>query len=209
MKEIYNKYLSNKLKYEKYQIIGIICLTIAFSGFFGWVYEFIFYYFNGGMKEFYMQGGNFLPWINIYAYGAILIMFFSHKFKKKPILVFLISLLSTGLLEFMSGYILFKFFGLRFWNYNVEIWNFGNINGYICFRSVTFFAISGMFLMYVILPFFAYLSFKMKKKNFLILSISLCALVLIDEIYNLIIVKLFNLPGATKFYRSLGFDYVK
>ena len=47
-------------------------LVVAFAGFFGWIYEFIFYYFDVGTGEFYMQGGNFLPWINIYAIGAVL-----------------------------------------------------------------------------------------------------------------------------------------
>ena len=76
MKKFFNEYLNTDIKLEKYQIIGIICLIIVFSGIFGWLYEYIFYFFNSGMKEFYYRGGNFLPWINIYAYGALLIISF-------------------------------------------------------------------------------------------------------------------------------------
>ena len=65
---------------DKYKKIGIISLIIVIAGIFGWVYEFIFYYFNGGMKEFYWRGGNFLPWINIYAIGAIGILIATKKF---------------------------------------------------------------------------------------------------------------------------------
>ena len=40
-------------KYDKLTKLGIIFLIAVISGIFGWVYEYIFYYFNGGMKEFY------------------------------------------------------------------------------------------------------------------------------------------------------------
>ena len=77
MKNIYIKYLNNELKLETWQKIGVICLVIVITGIFGWLYEFIFYYFNSGMKEFYWRGANFLPWINIYATGSIMIMILS------------------------------------------------------------------------------------------------------------------------------------
>ena len=79
MKEFYNKYLNEKIKFDKLTIVAITCLIIVISGVFGFVYEFIFYYFNGGMKEFYYRGGNFLPLINIYAIGSILIILLTYK----------------------------------------------------------------------------------------------------------------------------------
>jgi len=210
MKEVFNNYLNNKIKYEKWQLIGIVCLIVVLSGVFGWIYEFIFYYFNGGMKEFYMQGGNFLPWINIYAIGALLIIFLTKKNKKNPLIVFLIAFISTGLLEYFSGLIIFKIGnGTRYWDYNTEILNFGNIGGFVCLRSVLFFGLSGLILIYIMLPFCIYLSKRLNKKIFLIISISLCSLVLIDELYNLLICKLLNLPSAIQIYKSFGYKYVK
>ena len=97
------------MKLDKYKKIGVIALIIAISGVFGWIYEFIFYFFNSGLKTFYWRGGNFLPWINIYAIGAIIILLTTKKFEKKPILVFLISLISTGILEYISGYLIYVF----------------------------------------------------------------------------------------------------
>ena len=161
MKEVYNKYLNNEIKLEKWQIIGIICLIIIISGFFGWVYEYIFYFFNGGMEKFYWRGGNYLPWINIYATGALIILFFTRKLTKHPLLIFLIAVISTGILEFCSGFVIYEFFGgLRFWDYNTEILNFGNIGGYVCLRSVGFFGLSALLLMYVIVPLCIYISQK-------------------------------------------------
>lgn len=208
MREVFKKYLNDEIKYSKKQLIGIISLVIVIAGIFGWVYEFIFYYFDQGMDKFYYQGGNFLPWINIYAYGALFIILFSYKYKKSPLKVFLISLLSTGLLEFLSGFILHKYFGLRFWDYNIEILNFGNIGGYICLRSVTFFAVSGLLLMYLILPFCVYLSEKIKTNKFLIISLILLFMIVIDDLYNLVISKVFDLPNAIEIYKNLGFNFM-
>ena len=42
--------------------------------------------------------------------------------------------------------------GVRLWDYNTEILNFGNIGGFICLRSVLFFGLSSLILMYIILP---------------------------------------------------------
>ena len=82
-------------------------LVWVFSGIFGWVSEFIFYDFDAGTGEFYMQGGNFLPWINIYAIGAILMLALVYKFglKRYPWAVFLVSMVATGVLEFVAGWL--------------------------------------------------------------------------------------------------------
>ena len=208
MKRIYNEYLNNKVKLERWQIIGIICLVAFISGLFGWLYEFIFYYFDGGMKEFYYQGGNFLPWINIYAYGACLIYLSTRKLKKNFLAVFIIGAIVSGILEYVSGFVIYHLFdGLRLWDYNTEILNFGNIDGFICLRSILFFGFSGLILMYLVIPFCIFLSKKMNKKVFLTISISLFAIILIDEIYNLIIARIFSLPRAYDVYSKLGVKY--
>jgi len=200
------EYINNDKKFD----IGIISLIIVLSGIFGFIYEFIFYYFNGGMKTFYYQGGNFLPWINIYAIGALLIIFLTYKLRKSKIKVFLISILSTGLLELISGYLIYKIGnGTRYWDYNTEILNFGNIGGFICLRSVLFFGISGLILIYLMLPLCFKLREKINKKAFLIISISICSIFLLDEFYNVVLTKIFDLPRAIDIYKSIGIPYVK
>lgn len=209
MKKFYNDYLNNELKIDKLIIIGIISLIIVITGMFGFLYEFIFYYFNSGMKTFYYRGANFLPWINIYATGSIMIYVLTRKLKRKPVLVFLISFFSTGILEYISGYMMYKLMnGIRCWDYNTEILNFGNIGGFVCLRSVLFFAISGLLLVYIIIPSVIYISKKVSKKKFLIISISLCSIFLIDEFYNLLFANLLNLPRARVIYTSLGIKYM-
>lgn len=197
------------LKLDKKQLISLICLVIVISGIFGWLYEFIFYFFNSGMKTFYMRGGNFLPWINIYAYGAFLILFLTYKRKEHPIQVFLISVISTGVLEYISGYILYgKLHWIKCWDYNQEILSFGNINGYVCLRSVLIFGFSALFLIYILIP----LLTKLVKSKYLgivyIVSIILCSIFLLDEIYNLVFTEFFSLPKASTIYKKLGLKYL-
>lgn len=209
MKKFLKSYVDSKYSFDTITIIGIICLIVVIAGVFGFLYEFIFYYFNGGMKGFYWRGGNFLPWINIYATGSIMIYLLTYKLKNKPWLVFLISFISCGILEYFSGlgmYILGD--GLRCWDYNSEILNFGNIGGFVCLRSATFFGLSSLLLIYGIIPFCFFLASKMNKTAFLIMSFTLCSIILIDEFYNLLFARLLHLPRASTIYKKLGIPYV-
>lgn len=210
MKEKLREYINKDHSFDKTTMLGIFCLIIVISGVFGFIYEYIFYYFNSGMKEFYWRGGNFLPWINIYAIGSIFIYLLSYKKRKNPLKVFLISTIICGILEYIAGlgmYIIGD--GFRCWDYNTEILNFGNIQGFVCLRSVLFFGLSALFLMYVIVPFLFSLAKRINKKVLLTIGITLCTIIFIDEIYNLLIARIFDLPRAANIYRKLGFHYME
>lgn len=210
MKEKYKKYINEDHSFDKTTLIGIFCLIIVITGIFGFLYEWIFYYFNGGMKEFYWRGGNFLPWINIYATGSIMIYFLTYRHRKKPWRIFWISLISSGILEYIAGLGMdIARNGNRCWDYNQEILNFGNIQGYVCLRSVLFFGLSSLLLMYVVVPICFYFARKPNKRLFLTISFALCTIILIDEFYNLLIARIFHLPRAHDVYESLGFQFVK
>ena len=51
MKKKYNDYINNKPTFDKKTTLAIMGLILVISGIFGFIYEYIFYYFNGGMKE--------------------------------------------------------------------------------------------------------------------------------------------------------------
>ena len=207
MKE-YKDYLNKDHNFDKKTMLGIFCLIIVISGMFGWLYEVVFYYFNSGMTEIYWRGGNFLPWINIYAMGAILIYVLTYKKRKNPLFVFIVSMISTGILEYIGGAFMEHIMHIKCWDYTNEILSFGNINGYVCLRSVLVFGLSALLLMYLIVPLCFYLAKKMPKKAFLILSYTICAIFLFDELYNLIFANFLNLPRASEVYKELGFKYL-
>lgn len=203
------EYLEKDIKLNKDQKLFIISAIIITSGFFGWFYEFIFYFFNSGMKQFYMRGSNFLPWINIYVYGSLLIILLAYKKRKNPLQVFLISGIATGILEYFSGYVLYgKLHFTRCWDYNQEILNFGNIDGYVCLRSVTVFALCGLLLIYGILPILIKISKSKNIKTIKNITMIICAIVLADEIYNKFIYIMLSLPKASAIYKELGLKYI-
>ena len=209
MKEFMKKYVNEDMEFDKKTKIGIFALLIVITGIFGFVYEFIFYYFNSGMKEFYYRGGNFLPWINIYAIGALAIYFLAYKHRKKPIRVLLTGIISSGIIELIGGYMLYKLGnGFRCWDYNSEILNFGNIGGFVCLRSVLFFGVSGLLLIYGMIPLCFFIATKMNKKVFFIVTITLCSIFLLDEIYNLAIAIAIGTPRASDIYKTIGFKYM-
>ncbi len=204
-----NKDKEDNHSFDKITMLGVFALVIVITGVFGFLYEYIFYFFNGGMKGFYWRGGNFLPWINIYATGSVMIYFLTYRHRNNPFLVFIISFISCGILEYISGlgmYIIGN--GLRCWNYNQEILNFGNINGFVCLRSVSFFALSSLLLIYGIFPLCFHLAKKMDKKAFLTISFTLCSIILFDEFYNLLFARILSLPRATAIYKKLGVHFV-
>ena len=208
MKEKFKKYLNEDYSFDKSTMMGIICLIIVISGIFGFLYEFIFYYFDSGMTTFYYRGGNFLPWINIYAIGAVMIFFLTYRKRKNPLYIFLVSMISTGILEYIGGWFMEHIMNTKCWDYTSEILSFGNINGYVCLRSILIFGISSLLLIYIIVPLCFCLAKRMKKKHFLILSYTLCAIFLFDELYNLIFARLLSLPRASTIYKKLGFNYL-
>ncbi len=209
MRSKYLKYLNEDIKFDKETMIGIFCLLVVITGMFGFLYEFIFYYFNGGMKTFYWRGGNFLPWINIYATGSIMIYLLTYKDRKKPLKVFLVSVITTGILEYFSGLGMDKIVGKRCWDYSQEILGALNINGYVCLRSVLVFGVFSLLLIYTVLPLIFYIAKKSNKKVFITTSIILCSIIMIDEFYNLLIARIFHLPRAYNVYSKLGVPYVK
>ena len=204
-KQIYRDYIDNKIKLERYQWVGILMLVFVIAGFVGWVYEFFVALIENG--EVYMVGGDFLPWINIYAFGALLILPAVYKFKKYPWAVFLTSVLVTGLLELVGGWLVYTVGnGTRYWNYDHGLWAWGSINGFVCPLSVTFFGIGALALIYLIMPALNWIAIRMSRRAFLILAIVLFSLVMVDELGNLIM-KNMNQPTAMDFYRSIGMKY--
>ncbi|MBO4396428.1 MAG: putative ABC transporter permease [Eubacterium sp.] len=184
--------------------VALIMAIIVCAGIFGWIYETLFYMYNYNGR-FVMRGTGFGPWIDVYCLGGVLIYFACRKLTKRPWLVFLVSGALCGALEYAAGFILDRVNGGYWgWNYNTEKLNFGNINGYICLRSVLVFAVSGCILFYAILPGLNWLWKRIGEKAFSRIFIILGVIVLIDIAYNDIACYMFGMPDASQLYSRLG-----
>ncbi|MDO4369083.1 MAG: putative ABC transporter permease [bacterium] len=113
----------------------------------GFIYEEFFYYFTEGIIE--KRGFLYGLYLPVYGFGAVFMVLFLKRFKKYPILIFLLSMLVTGILEYITGYAMFSLYHRTWWDYTGL---FLNIDGYVCFRSVFTFAIGGLLLIYIIEP---------------------------------------------------------
>ena len=188
---------------KKYQKIGVVLLVVVISGFIGWVWEFHLTEIDDGFRHIYIKGGNLLPWVNIYAYGALLIMLTSYRLRKRPFLVFLVSMIACGLLELFAGWIVYMVGnGTRYWDYSKDWFGFGNINGFVCPMSAAAFGLGALLLGYVVLPWCIRLATSMSRRAFTTMAVTLFVVVITDDVTNLALKNL-GLPTAHDFYKAI------
>ena len=136
--------------FDNTQLSNLLILIMVSSGVFGFIYEELFYRIDLGY--FTKRGSSYGPWIPIYVFGGAAYTLLVYNYKENPLLVFLLCVVVSGIMEYVTGWVLYNVFHTRLWDYNTEIWNFGNIGGYICLRSVLFFGVSGLLLIYAVIP---------------------------------------------------------
>lgn len=136
------------MKQIKKENLKKLIIIFFIGAFVGYLYEVIFYYFTENRLD--NAGILYGPWLPIYGTGAIFISLIPQKIKKHPALLFLLCMITTGLLEYIIGYIDLHIFNTKLWDYSGL---FLNIQGFVCLRSVLTFAIGGLFLVYIIEPF--------------------------------------------------------
>lgn len=174
----------NKIESDKLNKILPLLLTFSFGGVFGFIFEEIFYYIDLGYIS--KRGITYGPWIPIYGFGAILVILITSRLRKYPFVLLVVSMVVCGIIEFITGYTLHHIIGIRLWNYNEEILNWGNIGGYVCVRSILFFGLSAMFLQYVVYPIIIKLQQQCKPKTYKIIAIVPAVLFAIDIVISII-----------------------
>ena len=178
------KTMSKDLTRRQRDLIAIILLTIL-GAFIGWVYEMLFYRIDQGHFIRRGQGG---PWLPIYGFGGLFLTLAVYKRKVKPIIVFIITMIGSFIIEFTTGYVLYHFFdGMRLWDYNVEIWNWGNIGGYVCIRSVLIFGVMGVLYAKWAIPGILNAARKTDRKKLLGLFIPLSVIFFGDILFSYIL----------------------
>lgn len=116
---------------------------------FGWLWEGFLYLFK---DDTYVNRG-FLtgPWLPIYGTGAVMLEILFHKWRDRPVLIFVSSMLLCTALEYLSGWYLELTWGVKWWDYSDMPWN---LHGRICVLSSALFGLGGMLLVWVVSPLF-------------------------------------------------------
>lgn len=203
MERIKNYYKNNYRFPSREVLVAVIFGIMGIGGIIGFIYETLFYLINDG--HFVKRGTGFGPWINIYGIGAFLLFIIFYGLRKKKLVIFFGSAIFCGVLEYIVGYCMYTYCGgLRTWNYNTEIWNFGNIGGFVCLRSVLVFAFMGLLLMYVLIPMIEKLSARFGERRIMIIMVIIGGLFLADLVYNDLIGNFFDVVTAGEIY---GVEY--
>lgn len=145
----------------------------------GWIYEELFFIIID--KKLVNRGFLYGPYLPVYGTGAVFLTLFLKKYKNKPILMFFMAVLITGIVEYITGYLMESIFNRTWWDYTGL---FMNINGYVCLRSVLSFGVLAMILLYLIEP----LIYKFVLKHYkhsLIITISFFIVIILDFIITL------------------------
>ncbi len=162
---------------EKYIYIFFI------YSFLGWCME----TFGGYVKTKKLVNRGFLigPYCPVYGVGVVLITVFLSKYVNDIPIMFFMSILICGNLEYFTSYFMEKFFNARWWDYHNKKFN---INGRICLETLIPFGIAGVLLVKFVSPFFLKLIFEVNEViRYWILGI-LCIIFVIDVIVSLTVI---------------------
>lgn len=161
-----------------YKILSYIFLFFAFS-FIGYIWETCLKLVQTG--QLVNSGTLFGPWLPIYGWGGIAVLILLKRFKNKPIIIFILSLVVCTLIEYLSSCYLEFTKGVRYWDYSDY---FININGRVCLEGSIIFGLAGCVVMYIGAP--CFLNVFNKIPNWLKVIICLLLIVLFvgDNIFS-------------------------
>ena len=163
-----------------------IFLKFMFYSFIGYIMEVLFTFFRS--HKLINRGFLFGPYCSIYGVAGLTLSIFNPQMN--IITIFILSMLLSGLIEGITGFILDKIFKMRWWDYSN---NFLNLNGYICLKFMLLFGLFSLVGVYFINPFFDYLYYLLDNSLIIIISISLIIIYLIDIIIsNILLFKVKN-----------------
>lgn len=166
------------------------CCFIVYC-FIGWIYEVIWEFAIG--NGFVNRGFLYGPYLPIYGFGVLILLFLLHKLLDKkiktgkvnitPILVFLAILVIVSVIEYFASFVMELIFHKRWWDYSYDVLN---LNGRISLRNSSLLALGGFALIYLVQPLLNKIFGKLSKKALKISSIIIIAVVSADFLITIL-----------------------
>ena len=177
--------------YDKKQSIYFYMCTFLVFCFIGWIYEVIWEFAIG--NGFVNRGFLFGPYLPIYGFGGLLLIFLLKKLMCKkikigklnitPIIVFLAILFIVSVIEYFTSWGMEMIFHKRWWDYSYDILN---INGRVSLRNSSLLAAGGMGYLYLVMPLITKLLSKFKDKTVKIIGLTSTIVISLDFIITII-----------------------
>ena len=157
----------------------------------GWIYEVIWEFAVG--NGFVNRGFLYGPYLPIYGFGVLILLFLLKKLLNKkikigkininPILVFLAILFIVSVIEYAASFGMEVLFHKRWWDYSYDRFN---LNGRISLRNSSLLAIGGFALVYFVQPILDKIFGKISDKIIKISSIIIISVMGIDFIITIL-----------------------
>lgn len=114
---------------DKYTLLQWIAFFYIYC-FLGWCFESGY----ATIKERKLTNRGFLrgPYIPIYAFGAIFVLFITNNFQGNILSVYFSGMVAATILEYVTGYIMERLFKVKYWDYSDHKLN---LSGYISFST--------------------------------------------------------------------------
>lgn len=164
--------------------LSTLFITFIFYAFLGWCFEMV--HMGITTKEIVNRGYLNGPIIPIYGAGMLSILILLKPFKKFVVLSTILIILICSILEYTTSYVMEKIYGIRWWDYE-DKWL--NLNGRICFETMSMFTGLALFVIYFLHPIFTKVIAEFSTTSLFIISLVLSFLFLGDFILSNMIVK--------------------
>lgn len=180
----------------EYNFFDIVTYFIIYS-FLGWVLESIV----RTVCERKIINTGFLkgPFCPIYGCGAIIMLLFLSELKYSTILLFIMSVISLSVWEYLVGYFLEKAFHTKYWDYSNHKFNY---KGRICLSNSIAWGVLGVVFINYIHPFIVNILSKIDDIYIQILIPIIALILLIDAVISIIKVK--NISGTLEKVEKLN-----
>lgn len=136
----------------------------------------------------YMTSGNLVnrgtlhgPWLPIYGAASVFLLIFLRKYAKRPLVVLAGTIVSCGVIEYITSFVLEMIFHTRWWDYSDMPMN---INGRICAGGLVLFGLGGCAVIYMIGPMLRKKSEQMNKKAAAVFCVAAIVIFLIDVVIS-------------------------
>ena len=129
-------------------------------------------------KRFINRGFLIGPYCPIYGWGAVAITFLLYKYSYDPLILFMMTIVTCAILEYLTSLVMEKLFKARWWDYSKRKFNIDGIP----------FGLFGLFLTYVSNPFIISKLNNIDPKVLNILAIVLLVIYIVDNIVSTVVI---------------------
>lgn len=190
------------------RIIIYNILYIIIYSFLGWLCEVIYCYIPD--HKFTNRGFLNGPLCPVYGFGAFFVLTFLDRYKGNILLVFVLGVIITSILEYITSFLLELFFHTKWWDYSSHRFN---IHGRVCLLNSTLFGLLSVVLVEFINPIIVNFVSIFPKKLIYIITILLSLSIIIDFILTVQTMinlnsKLHRLQDLSKEFERLGVSFI-